>query len=88
MLRLFERSPREETEPFYGMSKLIFVQKLSHFEVRGFGRISYKKTDKIEILRYFTPNVSAPSILVPNLGKIASLALLLYMMWSSGANFS
>ena len=49
-------------EAFYGMSKLIFVQKLSHFEVRDFGRISYKKMDKIEILRYFTPKVSAPLI--------------------------
>ena len=28
------------------MSKLIFVQKLLHFEVRDFGRISYKKMDK------------------------------------------
>ena len=46
------------------MSKLICVQKLSHFEVRDFSRISYKKTDKIDILRYFTPNVSAPSIFV------------------------
>ena len=52
------------TEAFYEMSKLIFVQKLLHFEVRDFGRISYKKPDKIAILRYFTPNVSAPSILV------------------------
>ena len=41
------------------MSKLVFVQELSYFEVRDFGRISYKKTDKIDILRYFTPNLSA-----------------------------
>ena len=34
-------------EAFYGMSKLIFVQKLSHFEVRDFGRISYKKQAKL-----------------------------------------
>ena len=46
------------------MSKLIFVQKLSHFEVRDFGRISYKKMDKIDILRYVKRNVSAPSIYV------------------------
>ena len=64
MLTLFERSLWGGTNAFYGMSKLIFVQKLSHFEVRDFGRISYKKTDKIDILRYFTPNVSAPSIFV------------------------
>ena len=64
MLGLFERSPWGGTEAFYGMSILIFVQKLSHFEVRDFGRISYKKMDKIDILRYFTPNVSAPSIFV------------------------
>ena len=35
-----------------------------HFEVHEFGRISYKKIDKIDILRYFTPNVSAHSIFV------------------------
>ena len=60
----FERSPLGGTEAFYGMLKLNFVQKLSHFEVRDFGRISYRKTDKIDILRYFTPKVSAPSIFV------------------------
>ena len=64
MLGLFKRSLWGGTEAFYGMSKLIFVQKLSHFEFPDFGRISYKKTDKIDILRYFTPNVSAPSIFV------------------------
>ena len=64
MLSSFERSPLGGTEAFYRMSKLICVQKLSHFEVRNFSRISYKKTDKIDILRYFTPNVSAPSIFV------------------------
>ena len=64
MLGLFERSPCGGIEAFYGMSNLIFVQKLWHFEVRDFGRVSYKKTDKIDILRYFTPNVSAPSIFV------------------------
>ena len=64
MLGLSERSPWGRTEASYGMSKLIFVQKLSHFEVHDFGRISHKKTDKIDVLRYFTPNVSAPSIFV------------------------
>ena len=37
MFHLFERSPRGGTEAFYGMSKLIFIQKLSDFEVRDFG---------------------------------------------------
>ena len=50
MLGLFERSPRGGTEAFYRMSILIFIQKLSHFEVRDFGRIYYKKADKIDIL--------------------------------------
>ena len=46
MLGLLEKSPLEETEAFYGMSKLIFVQKLTHFEVNDFGRISiYRKID-------------------------------------------
>ena len=58
MLGSFERSPLGGTEAFYRMSKLICVQKLSHFEVCDFSRISYKKTDKIDILRYFTSNVS------------------------------
>ena len=44
------------------MSKLIFVQKLLHFEVRDFGRISNKEIEKSQILWYFTPNVSGPSI--------------------------
>ena len=64
MLGLFKRSPSGGTEAFYGMSKLIFVQKLLHFEVCDLGRISYKKMDKIDILGYFTPSVSAPSICV------------------------
>ena len=51
-------------EAFYRMLKLIFVQKLLQFEFRDFGRVSFKKTDKIGILRYFTPNVSPPSIYV------------------------
>ena len=34
------------TKAFYRMSKSIFVQKLLHFEVRNFGRISYKKMGK------------------------------------------
>ena len=37
---------------------------LSNFEFRDFSRISYKKTDKINIFRYFMPNVSAPSVFV------------------------
>ena len=37
---LFERAPLGGTKAFYRMSKLIFVQKLSHFEVGHFGRIS------------------------------------------------
>ena len=61
---LIERAPLGETKAFYRMSKLIFVQKLSYFEVCDIGRISYKKTAKIDILRYFTPKVSAPSIFV------------------------
>ena len=40
------------------------IQKLFHFEVHDFWRISHKRTDKIGTLTYFTPNVSAPSILV------------------------
>ena len=64
MLDLFERSKWGGTEAFYGISKLIFIQKLSHFEVRDFSRISYKKWTKIKILRYLTPNVSAPLIFV------------------------
>ena len=46
------------------MSKLICFQKLTHFEVDNFGRISYKKTDKIDIFKHFTSNVTAPPILV------------------------
>ena len=42
MFTLFERSPRGGTETFYGMSKFSRVQKLLHFEVHSFGRISYK----------------------------------------------
>ena len=37
---------------FYRMSKLIFVQRLSHFEIRDFGRISYKRIRKIWNLGY------------------------------------
>ena len=61
---IYEGDRRSGSKTFYGMSELIFVQKLSHFEVRGFGRITYKERDKIDISRYFTPDVSAPSILV------------------------
>ena len=49
---LFERSPLGGTNALYRMSKLIFVQKLSHFKVRDFGRISYKKIGEISILGY------------------------------------
>ena len=59
---LFERAPLGGTNALHRMSKLIIVQKLSHFEVCNFGRISYKKMEKSQILRYFTPNVSGPSI--------------------------
>jgi len=45
--KLFERSPLGGTKAFYRMSKLIFVQKLLHFEVRNFGKISYKKWKKV-----------------------------------------
>ena len=43
---LFERAPLGRTKAFYRMSKLIFVQKLLHFEVRDCGRISCKKNGK------------------------------------------
>ena len=45
---LFERAPLGRKKAFYRMSKLIFVQKLFHFEVRNFGRISYK-TSKFDV---------------------------------------
>ena len=64
MLSLFERSPRAWTEAFYGMSKFSRVQKLLHFEVRDFGRISYKKIWQIWNLKYFTQNVSGVAIFV------------------------
>ena len=63
MLGLFERSSWGGTEAFYGMSKWIFVQKLSHFKAHHIGRISLK-IDKIDILKYFTPQVTVPSIAV------------------------
>ena len=66
MLGLFERSPSGGAETFNRMTKLICVQKLPHFEVRDFGRISYKKTDKIDILSYFTPNLSSTLNICPN----------------------
>ena len=43
MLSLFERYQREGTEAFYRMQKFPRLQKLLHFEVRDFGRISFKK---------------------------------------------
>ena len=43
MFILFERSLLGETIPFYRMSKLIFVQKLSHFEGLDFAKISDEK---------------------------------------------
>ena len=64
MLGLFEWSLWEGTDALDSMSKLIFVQKISHFEVLDFGSISYKETDKIDILRCFKQNVSALSIFV------------------------
>ena len=53
MLSLFEISPQEGTETFYRMSKFSRVQKLFYFEVRSFGRISYKKNTKNLIFRIF-----------------------------------
>ena len=53
-----KRSSWGGTEAFYGMSKFSRVQKLFHFEVCGFGRIPYKKIQKIWNLEYFTQNVS------------------------------
>ena len=44
---------RKGTDAFYWMSKFSHVQKLLHFEVRNFGRISYKKMRKIWIFGYF-----------------------------------
>ena len=46
------------------MSKFDPVQKISHFEICDFGRISYEKTDRIDILRNLTSNISSPTILV------------------------
>ena len=46
------------------MSKSFSVQKLPNFEVRNFNYNSYEEADKIDILRYFTQNVSAPSTFV------------------------
>ena len=53
MLSLFGRSPWERPEAFYGMSKFCRLQKLLHFEVRDFGRISYKKNTKNLKFRIF-----------------------------------
>ena len=64
MLSLFERSPWEGTEASYRMLKFNCVQKLLYFEVRGFGRISYKIVRKIWNLGYFTQNVSGIAIFV------------------------
>ena len=47
MLSLSYRTPQGGTEAFYGINIFDYVQKLSHFEVRDFGRISYKKIRKI-----------------------------------------
>ena len=46
------------------MSKLIFVKKLLHFEVRDFSRISYKKIQKSWNLEHFMQNLSGVAILV------------------------
>ena len=47
-------------ETFYGMSKSICIQTLSHFEGLAFNGPLI--TVKIDILRTFTPNVWSPSI--------------------------
>ena len=64
MLSLFERYQREGTETFYRMQKFPRLQKLLHFKVRDFGRISFKKIRKIWKLGYFTQNVSVVTIFV------------------------
>ena len=48
MLSLSYRTPQGGTEAFYGIKIFDYVQKLSQFEVRNFGRISYKKCGKFE----------------------------------------
>ena len=48
MLILSQRTSQGGSEDsFYGIKILDFVQKLFHFEVRNFSRISYKKMWKI-----------------------------------------
>ena len=44
MLCFSGRTPQERIEAFYGTKIFDYIQKLSHFEVRNFGRISFKKT--------------------------------------------
>ena len=84
MLSLFERSPRGGTEAFYGMSKFSRVQKLLHFEVRSFGRISYKKIRKIWNLEYFTQNVSGVAIFVQFCSNLhQSLLTYVLTIWTS-----
>ena len=51
---------------FYRMSKINFVQKLLQFQFRKFGGISYKFSDKNEILEYITQKDSRPTIFVQN----------------------
>ena len=43
MLILSYRTPQGRTEAFYRIKIFDYVQKLSQFEVRNFGRNSYKK---------------------------------------------
>ena len=84
MLSLFERSPWGGTEAFYGMSKFSRVQKLLHFEVRSFGRISYKKIGKIWNLEYFTQNVSGVAIFVQFCSNLhQSLLTYVLTIWTS-----
>ena len=49
MLNLFEISQWEVEEAFYRMSKFCRLQKLLHFKVSDFGRISYKKFEKFKM---------------------------------------
>ena len=46
---IYERSLFRETDGFFRTLRFRSVQKLSHFEVRKFSRISYEKYENIEI---------------------------------------
>ena len=50
----FERSPYRGTDAFYLTSKFCRVQKLLHFEVQSFSRISFKKGHENWTLGCFT----------------------------------